>query len=58
MKNESKEIYPEINPKYNITLGKLVDILTSFKNGEVDDITDDFNNKLYHTYRYYVTAQF
>ncbi|MCK9282481.1 MAG: NAD-dependent epimerase/dehydratase family protein [Melioribacteraceae bacterium] len=58
MKNISEELYPDINPKYDIKLGELVNVLTSFKNGKADNNMDVFNNKLYHTYRYYVTAQF
>ncbi|KUO61709.1 hypothetical protein APF79_03665 [bacterium BRH_c32] len=58
MKDESNKLFLDINPKYDIKLGELVDILTSFKNGETDYITDDFKKKLLNTYHYYVTAQF
>jgi UDP-2-acetamido-2,6-beta-L-arabino-hexul-4-ose reductase len=59
---ESKDIrsflYKEVQPNYVVTLGKLAEILESFKNFRKEllhpDFSDEFVNKLYATYLSYL----
>ena len=54
-------LYKEVNPNYTITLGKLVQMLESFKSFRQDlfspDFADEFVRKLYATYLSYLDPE-
>lgn len=59
-KNTIKDNFEPITPVHEITLGKIVDLLHSFKEGrttlQVPDISDPFTKKLYSTYLSYLPS--
>lgn len=59
--NEQEEGICYINPRYKVTLGKIVELLNEFKNSMdsiyVPSTGDDFVKKLYSTYISYVPVQ-
>jgi UDP-2-acetamido-2,6-beta-L-arabino-hexul-4-ose reductase len=58
MKNDSDEVFEKITPEFITALGELSKYLYSFNENGYTKSANDFLNKLYATYLYYISSQY